>query len=70
VFQAEFDILLLKNIQESVESLYEDGQPLHYLESATSVDYNPNDARVSSKAEHEFLAGIFYFQCCDLNITK
>lgn len=48
VFQAEYDVRLLKDIQESVESLYEDGQPLHYLESAMSVDYDPNDARVSS----------------------
>lgn len=39
---------LLKDIQRSVERLYVKGRPLHHLESARTVQYDPTSTNVSS----------------------
>ena len=33
----------MKEIQASCEGLYKDGKPLHHLDSARSVEFNPKD---------------------------
>ena len=38
----------MEEIQASCQGLYKDGKPLHHLDSARSVEFNPKDRGVSS----------------------
>jgi hypothetical protein len=42
------ELPLLQDILANIESLYEDGKPLHHLPRARELDYDPADSTLSS----------------------
>jgi hypothetical protein len=45
---------LFRTIQKSVESLFEEGRPLHHLDSARSLEYDPEASAIYVTSERAF----------------